>query len=57
MNSTQRQGVFLICIPVVIATGIGIFKWTAYECLILLSLFALVMKLTDIEERITEVVK
>ncbi len=55
MNKNNRQGIFFISIFVVMFTGPYLLNWTTYQSVILLCFFAIVMKLTDIEETIENV--
>ena len=54
MNKTKRQALFFISIFVVMGAGTYLLRWTTFQCVLILGLFALVMKLTDIEDTIQD---
>lgn len=55
MNKTKRQGIFFISIFVVMFAGGFLLKWTTFQSVLILCFFAIVMKLTDIEDTIGEI--
>ena len=50
MNKSKRQLIFFISIFVVMFTGVYLLRWSTFQCLLILCMFATVMKLTDIED-------
>jgi hypothetical protein len=52
MNEGLRQMIFIIAIPTIIAAGTTFLGMSYGDCLLLLALGAIVMKLTDIQDTI-----